>query len=152
MIKEVFSGIIKKQIAESVLLDLPEWFGLEESRKRYIENVVKYPFIAYYVDEEPIGFYSLRPENEKTLDMYVLGVKKKYHGQGYGTKLQEYVFEYAKDNGYQHVMVLTLSKSHTDVHYAKTRDFYHRLGFIDLYETNKIWGEEYPTQIMIKKI
>ena len=152
MIKEVFDDIIKEQIAKSVLLDLPEWFGREESRKRYIENVKKYPFIALYVDMEPVGFYSLREENINTLDMYVLGMKKEYHGKGYGTALQQYVFDWAKTNGYEMVMVLTLSKSHPDIHYAKTRQFYHKQGFVNLYETNKIWGKEYPTQIMIKKL
>jgi len=144
--------IIKEQIAKSVLLDLPEWFGREESRKRYIENVKKYPFIALYVDGEAIGFYSLREENEDTLDMYVLGIKKKHHRKGYGNTLQQFVFKWAKQNGYKTLLVLTLSKTHPDVHYGKTRDFYHKQGFVDLYETNKIWGEEYPTQIMIKKL
>ena len=152
MIKEVFNDIIKEQIAKSVLLDLPEWFGREESRKKYIENVKKYPFITFYVEDDPIGFYSLREENENTLDMYVLGIKKQYHGVGYGAQLQQYVFEWAKKNGYKRVMVLTLSKSHPDIHYANTRLFYQDQGFVDLYETKKIWGEEYPTQIMIKKL
>ena len=152
MIKEVIDDIIKEQIAKSVLLDLPEWFGREESRKRYIENVKKYPFIVLYVDEEPIGFYSLREENEHTLDMYVLGIKKEYHRKGYGSTLQQYVFEWAKKNGYKRVMVLTLSKSHPDIHYANTRLFYQDQGFVDLYETKKIWGEEYPTQILIKTL
>ena len=76
MIKEVIDDIIKEQIAKSVLLDLPEWFGREESRKKYIENVKKYPFITFYVEDDLIGFYSLREENENTLDMYVLVIKK----------------------------------------------------------------------------
>lgn len=152
MIKEEFSDIIKEQICESVLRDLPEWFGIEEATKHYIQEVKKYPFIAIYENQEAIGFYSLREENKDTLDMYVLGIKKQYHGKGFGTALQEYVFKWAKQRGYTYVMVLTLSKSHKDIGYSLTRDFYHKLGFVDLYESSKIWDEKNPTQIMVKKL
>ena len=67
----------KQEIAKKVLRDLPEWFGIEESTKEYIENVVKYTFIAAYIDNEVVGFYSLRHENKDTLDMYVLGATGK---------------------------------------------------------------------------
>lgn len=152
MIKIINNDIMKSQICESVLRDLPEWFGREESLKKYIENSKKYPMVALFEEGEAIGFYSLRQENETTLDMYVLGLKKKYHGRGFGKVLQDYVTEWAKEQGYAYLMVLTLSKSHGDKGYAKTREFYHRCGFVDIYETNKIWTEEYPTQIMVKKL
>ena len=95
---------------------------------------------------------SLREENKDTLDMYVLGIIKKYHHMGFGTILQEYVNEYAKRQGYSYVMVLTLSASHKDLGYALTRDFYHKCGFTDIYESDQIWDKANPTQIMIKKL
>ncbi len=152
MIKEITDVLLKQSICEEVLRDLPEWFGIEESTKQYIADVANYPFIAMYEDNDVVGFYSLREENKDTLDMFVLGTKKKYHGLGYGTKLQEYVFEYALKHNYKYCMVLTLSKAHKDKGYALTRDFYHKMGFVDVYESNKIWDESNPTQIMIKRI
>ena len=144
---------IKQKVCREVLRDLPEWFGIEEATQHYIDSVVKYPFITAYNDNnEVMGFYSIREENTNTLDMYVLGVKKLYHNQGIGTLLQDFVYKYAKDKGYKYLLVLTLSKSHSDKGYALTRDFYHKYGFIDIYESNKIWGKENPTQIMIKVI
>ena len=143
---------VKQAICEDVLRDLPEWFGIEESTKHYIDEVAKYPFIAVYIGNRAIGFYSLREENKDTLDMYVLGLKKKYHNKGIGMKLQDYVNNYAREMGYQYVMVLTLSASHKDKGYSLTRDFYHKCGFIDIYESNKIWDENNPTQIMVKRL
>ena len=84
--------------------------------------------------------------------MYVLGIKKKYHNQGIGTKLQDYVAQYAKKRNYKYLMVLTLSSAHKDPNYKLTRNFYHKYGFIDIYESDKIWDKQNPTQIMIKKI
>ena len=149
---EIANNDLKQEICRNVLRDLPEWFGIEEATEYYINAVTKYPFIAVYIDNEAIGFYSLREENSDTLDMYVLGIKKKYHHQGIGTKLQSYVEEYAKTKGYKYLMVLTLSSSHKDLNYKLTRDFYHKYGFVDIFESNKIWDESNPTQIMIKKI
>ncbi len=144
---------IKQKVCSEVLRDLPEWFGIEEATKHYIDSVVNYPFITAYNDSnEVMGFYSIREENKATLDMHVLGVKKKYHNQGVGTVLQNYIYEYAKDKGYKYLLVLTLSKSHSDKGYALTRDFYHKNGFIDIYENDKIWGKSSPTQIMIRSI
>ncbi len=152
MIKEIKDKIIKQQICKEVLHDLPEWFGIEEATNHYIKTVKDQVFFAAYDNDDIVGFYSLREENADTIDMYVLGIKKKYHGQGYGTKLQERVFKYALEHKYQYAMVLTLSKSHSDIGYSKTRDFYHKMGFIDIYESNKIWDEHNPTQIMIKRL
>lgn len=152
MIKEIRNNDIKQTICKSVLLDLPEWFGIEEARRHYIDEVVNYPFIALFVGDKAVGFYSLREENSNVLDMYVLGILKEYHGKGLGRKLQEYVNEYAKKNGYSYVMVLTLSEKHPDIGYKMTRDFYHKMEFIDMFQSNKIWDKNNPTQIMIKKL
>lgn len=35
---------LKEQIAETVLKDLPEWFGLPDSTKEYVEKVEICPF------------------------------------------------------------------------------------------------------------
>ncbi len=150
MIKQITDNVKKQNICKEILKDLPEWFGIQESTQAYIDAVVNYPFIAYYDGEEAIGFYSLREENEQTLDMYVLGIKKRYHNKGIGTKLQHYVFDYARDKGYTQCIVLTLSNKHKDSGYALTRKFYHKMGFSDLYESDKIWDEFNPTQIMVK--
>lgn len=143
---------LKQTICADVLQDLPEWFGIEESTKQYIDEVVKHSFMALYESDEAIGFYSLREENKDVLDMYVLGIKKRCHGKGLGTILQNHVNEYAKNLGYSYVMVLTLSDKHSDKGYKMTRDFYHKNGFIDIYESDKIWDKNNPTQIMIKKL
>jgi len=107
MIKEIKDNELKKNICTEVLRDLPEWFGLEDSLLEYVKNVTKYPFFVSYLDGEVVGFYSLREENKSCLDMYVLGIKKKYHGLGYGTLLQDYVTKYAINKGYDYLMVLT---------------------------------------------
>ncbi len=149
-IKEIQNNDFKSKIAKKVLYDLEEWFGLPESTKEYINNVQKYPFFAALVDDEFVGFYSVRPENEHVLDMYVLGVLKKYHRKKIGSALQQYANNYAKENNYKHLMVLTLAEKAKDANYLKTRNFYLKEGFIDFYQNDDIFDSFNPCQIMIK--
>ena len=149
---EITDNNIKQTIAKTILQDLPEWFGIEESTKHYVDTVIKYPFVAAYDNDNPVGFYSLRPENEDVLDMYVLGVLKKYHGTGVGTALQEYVDVYAKDHDYKYLMVLTLAEKKQNREYLLTRKFYLKMGFTDFYQNDDIFDKHNPCQIMIKKI
>ena len=152
IIREIHKPQVKQTIAAKILLDLPEWFGIEESTKEYIENVAKYPFVAAFDESEPIGFYSLREENKDVLDMYVLGVLKKYHKKGVGTLLQKYVDEYAKNHQYKYMMVLTLAEKVQNKEYLLTRNFYLKMNFTDFFQNDSIFDEFNPCQIMIKQL
>jgi len=66
----------KEKIAESVLLDLPEWFGLPESTREYIEKSPNMPFWAAMEGENPRGFIVLKETSPHTAEIYVMGVKK----------------------------------------------------------------------------
>ncbi len=151
-IKEIKDNTLKQEITRKVLRDLPEWFGIEESTKEYIDKVVNYPFIAAYIKGEVAGFYSLREENKDTLDMYVLGVLKKYHNKGVGTKLQEYVNDYAKVKKYKYMMVITLAEKSNNYEYSLTRKFYLKMGFVDFYQNDDIFDSNNPAQILIKEV
>ncbi|MFW5794720.1 MAG: GNAT family N-acetyltransferase [Bacillota bacterium] len=151
-IKEIEDSKLKQEIAEKVLRDLPDWFGIEEATKEYIDKVRKYPFIACYINDLAVGFYSLREENKNVLDMYVLGVLKKHHQKGVGKALQIYAENYARDKGYKYLMVLTLAKKANNSSYLATRKFYLKMGYIDFYQNDDIFSPEDPCQIMLKTL
>ena len=142
----------KRRITKAVLNDLPEWFGIEEATRDYIDKVALYPFVAAYIEDKAVGFYSIREENTNVLDMYVLGILKKYHHQGLGTKLQTYVNEYAKNKNYKYLMVLTLAEKANDKAYLQTRKFYLAQGFMDFYQNDEIFDKFNPCQIMLKRL
>ena len=48
--------------------------------------------------------------------------------------------------------VKTLSATHPDVHYARTREFYLSIGFIELEEFPELWGSANPCLLMVKAI
>lgn len=151
-IKEIKDEIQKQEIASSILKDLPKWFGLDESTKEYIESVKNYPMFSAFEENQAIGFYSVREENKDVLDMYVLGVIKKYHNKGVGTLLQNYVDNYALEQGYKYLMVLTLAKKANNEEYLQTRNFYLKMNYIDFYQDDNIFDANNPCQIMMKII
>lgn len=151
-IKEIKDNKLKKEIANYILRDLPEWFGIEESTKMYINTVVDYPFIAAYMNFEVVGFYSLRPENNEVLDLYVLGVLKRFHRQGVGSNLEKYAERYAIEHNYKYLMVITLADKANNYEYRLTRIFYLKNGFIDFYQNDNIFDKNNPAQILIKSL
>lgn len=112
VIKEIIDKKEKEQISKEVLYDLPEWFGLPESTKEYIKNSQDKPFLACYADNEVAGFIVLNATSKDTADIFVMGIKKKFHRMGIGTKLNTEFENMAKDLGYSYSQVKTVKMGH----------------------------------------
>ena len=63
----------RSRIAEAVLRDLPEWFGIEESTRRYIEDAATLPTL---VVEPDLGFLCLKQHTPAAAELYVMGVRR----------------------------------------------------------------------------
>ena len=66
----------KENIARTVLEQLPEWFGLPDSTKEYIENSKNMPFWVCLDGEDPVGFIALKETSTATAEIYVMGILK----------------------------------------------------------------------------
>lgn len=149
-IKEVIDNESKKQIIKSILYDLPDWFGIPESTEEYILEGSQLPTFAAYIENEGIGFITVKRTNENELELFVLGIKRKYHRLGIGKKLFESVIEFAKENKYREIRVMTVDESFKPFNepYDNTRKFYYSLGFKKIKVDNEIWGSSCPCLIM----
>jgi len=140
----------KSEICESVTRSLPDWFGIESSILDYIEGVKNRYFLSVKVGEIPVGFISIEDHNEYTSEVYVLGIVEELHGRGIGKRLFERVEEKLSREGKKFLTVKTLSDSHPDEGYKKTRGFYSSIGFYPLEEFEDLWDEENPCLLMVK--
>ncbi|HOT31267.1 MAG TPA: GNAT family N-acetyltransferase [Petrotogaceae bacterium] len=140
----------KQIITADILKKLPQWFGIDSAINDYVSGVKETVFLAAYDDEKPVGFISIKSNNEYTAEIYVMGIEKPYHRKGIGTILIEKAQLFLKNNGYRFLMVKTLGESCDYEFYARTRMFYKKCGFFPLQEIKEIWGEENPCLIMIK--
>ena len=149
IIKKIIDKKEKEIISKEVLYDLPEWFGLPESTKEYIEDSQDKPFLACYADNEVAGFIVLNATSKDTADIFVMGIKKKFHRMRIGTKLNTEFENMAKSLGYSYSQVKTVKMGHYK-EYDITNEFYIAMGYKELECFPTLWDEWKPCQIYIK--
>ncbi len=140
----------KAEIVSEVLLDLPDWFGLPESTKTYIDDSRRLPLWVARKGEEIIGFISLTESSPETGDIHCMGIKKAYHRKGIGSQLYLVLEKYAKEK-YKYLQVKTVDEGHY-VGYDQTVSFYKAVGFAKLEVFPTLWDEWNPCLIMIKSL
>ena len=151
-IKRINNSQECSRICEEVILSLPGWFGLEEANKEYIEKVANTTFYAAYLSDKVVGFFSIISHFPQTSEIYVCGILSEYHRLGIGKKLLKVIEKDLKKKGVIFLTVKTLSASHPDKSYAKTRKFYEAVGFVPLEEFKELWGKENPCLFMVKEL
>ena len=141
----------KRAIAREVLSDLPEWFGIPESTEEYIRESGDMPFFAAAEGENVLGFMALKETSPFTCEIYVCGVKKRFHRQGAGSALFAAFAAFARERGYRFVQVKTVAAGHYP-EYDATRLFYERLGFVALEVFPTLWDERNPCLVMVRTL
>lgn len=149
---QVNDNDLKKKITEDILRDIPHWFAYEDSIIKYINTMDDKGFFVSTDKDEYIGFFSINYLNDDVADLYVLGIKKDCHRKKIGTKIFNHVQKHLIDCGYKYITVQTLSSKSTDEYYARTRKFYHKMGFVEAYENEKVYDENNPFLLMVKHI
>ena len=140
----------KTAITKKIMHSLPAWFSPPEDIERKAVIHREYPFFAAFDESAPVGFIALKIHNRHTADIYNLGVLEPYHRKGIGRKLIEAAEKFCVDNDYQFLTVKTLDSSAEYEPYARTRTFYHKMGFIPLEVFTTFWNEENPCLFMVK--
>ena len=151
IVKEIFDSKEKERISREVLYDLPEWFGIPESTQAYICDSQSKPFVACFADDEVAGFIVMNATSEDCADIYVMGVKKKFHHMGVGTMLNEAFEVMARERGYTYSQVKTVKRGCYE-EYDITNSFYESIGYKELECFPTLWDERNPCQIYIKYI
>jgi N-acetylglutamate synthase-like GNAT family acetyltransferase len=145
---------IKKTIefekAFLIAQSLPEYFnegGLNQIKEDLPIQIV----FGAYEDDNLLAFISYNEINEQTVELSWLAVKEDKQRKGVGTKL---VRESLKEIGqaYDLCQVKTLAETVEDEGYARTRNFYNKLGFIpiEIIDPFPGWDAGNPCQIMVK--
>lgn len=138
----------RQAIACEVLLDLPEWFGIPESTEEYIRESAHMPFFAAMDEDEIVGFMVLKETSPFTCEIYVTGVKKRFHRRGAGSAMFAEFCRYARQRGYRFAQVKTVAAG-CYPEYDATRRFYEHLGFAALEVFPTLWDESNPCLVMV---
>lgn len=81
-ILEILNASHKKCIARYILEALPEWFGLPDSRKEYIQDSADNRFFCAYIGEQPVGFLCLKQTGKDTVELAVMGGTERVSSSG----------------------------------------------------------------------
>jgi len=147
---EISEPAERSRIAEAVLRDLPEWFGIEESTRQYIEAAATLPTL---VVEPDAGFLCLKQHTPQAVEIYVMGVRREQHRKGIGRALIAAAESWCRVRGIPYLHVKTLGPSRPDPGgYDATRAFYEAVGFVALEELHGLWDENNPTLVLVKDV
>ena len=148
VIERIESAEEKRIIARKVLESLHDWFEVDASREKYIEESADQIFIAASSGDDHIGFLCLKQTGRETVELAVMGVIREYHRSGIGRCLFEKAREIAKEEGYLFMQVKTVQMGvYKD--YDITNRFYRACGFKEFEVIREIWGEANPCQIYV---
>lgn len=159
-IQEITAQEEKSEICGRILRALPDWFGIPESIDEYVAGVADKPFYAVFssADEsaeakvDAVGFVSIKIHNAHTAEIYVMGILAEYHGRGLGRKIVAVCEDFCRTRGMEFLTVKTLSETHPDIFYKKTRLFYEAMGFKPLEVFPLLWDECNPCLFLTKYI
>jgi GNAT superfamily N-acetyltransferase len=138
---------------ERLLRALPDWFGIEESLRDYVEDARGKPtYLAIGgSDHAVLGALVATTHNPLSAEMHLLAVNPEHHRRGVGRAL---VMAFEADmaaSGLRLVQVKTQGPSRPDEGYEKTLAFYLAMGYIPLEELHGIWAEN-PCLILVKPL
>lgn len=131
---------------------VPEWFGRPESNAEYVEAArTKETWTVRGTDGSVVGVTLVDRHFPHVAEIHLTVVDRAVHGRGVGTAMLAAIEADAVGRGVRLLEVKTLGPSHPDPHYARTRHFYEKVGFLPLEETD-LWGEGTPCLIMVKPL
>ena len=139
----------RSRVAEAVLRDLPDWFGIEEATRTYIEDAAALPTFAV---EPDLGFLCLKQHTPRAAELYVMGVRPEQHRRGIGRALVAEAESWCRAHGVRYLQVKTLGPSRPDPGYDATRMFYEAVGFVAIEELHGLWSHDNPTLILLKEV
>jgi ribosomal protein S18 acetylase RimI-like enzyme len=142
----------QSSVCVPILQMLPDWFGIEAAILDYEREIEHLPTFLAKADGQVLGFLSLKQHNPFSAEIYVMAVRPDSHRSGIGRALVEAAEVHARGLGAEYMQVKTLGPSRADEGYARTRAFYEAMGFRPLEEFKKIWDENNPCLVMVKRL
>jgi GNAT superfamily N-acetyltransferase len=136
-------------VCAPILAALPEWFGYPQAVAQYLRDIEVMPTLLARLNGKVVGFLNLKTHSAYAAEVNVMGVLVEYHRHGVGKALLQAAIQYLRGLGVEYLQVKTLSPSHPDEGYKRTRAFYQACGFRPLEEMPDFWDEANPCLQMV---
>ena len=151
MIVQIHDKDEKRKTARMILEALKEWFEVDESREKYINDCADWIFFAAKEDGKYVGFLCLQETGKDTVELAVMGVLKEWHRNHIGRQLLEEAKKTASAEGYSFMQVKTVQMGkYPD--YDRTNLFYIGCGFKEFEVLPLYWDIDNPCQIYVMSL
>ncbi len=102
--------------------------------------------------ENVIGFLTVKMHFPQSAEIHCMAIHPDYHRQGIGRQLIQELENHLLSQDVKLLQVKTVSEARECPAYAKTRDFYHSVGFVPLEVFPTMWDESNPCLVMVKPL
>jgi ribosomal protein S18 acetylase RimI-like enzyme len=140
------------QLCAEILETLPDWFGLQEANAGYRAVAERSRCVVASVGGADVGLLTVVVHSEHAAEVYLMAVRPELHRRGIGTAMLRRLERDLAAEGVELLQVKTLSDSHPDPGYARTRAFYSGYGFRRLEELPDLWDPANPALIFVKPV
>lgn len=117
----------------------------------YAHDTARCPTFALTKAEELVAFISLRQHFAHAWEIQCVAVHAQHRTQGLGSRLLRHAEAWLGQQGATLLQVKTIAASFANSHYAETREFYRRRGFLPLEVFSELWPG-YPCLQLIKAL
>jgi GNAT superfamily N-acetyltransferase len=135
-----------------VLYSLPDWFGMEESNRAYIDSLRTSPGAVATEGDVIVGFIALVRHTDDSYEINVMAVPEDRHRRGIGSALVDWAENWCRERSIPWLHVKTRGPSTPDPGYERTRRFYLAQGYAPLFESLALWGPENAALVLVKHI
>jgi ribosomal protein S18 acetylase RimI-like enzyme len=139
-------------VCRRILAALPTWFGIPASVMDYVSAAERNPTVVGSYGDTDVGLATIVRHSDYAAEVYVMGVLPEYHRRGVGRALLRHAEAALTADGIEFLQVKTLSASHPDEGYRKTRAFYLAYGFRPLQEFPTLWSPDQPALLLVKTV
>jgi GNAT superfamily N-acetyltransferase len=137
---------------EAVLRSVPEWFGIESALLKYAQDVRTMPTFVAIQDQKTVGFLTIKIHFPTSAEVHCLALRQELHNKGIGRALVASAERWLVQQEMKFLQVKTLGAADPSKHYAFTRQFYGKVGFVPLEEFPNFWDSNAPCMILIKQL
>jgi GNAT superfamily N-acetyltransferase len=133
----------------AVISSLPDWFGYPAALDDIAAAVRSQAGFVALEDGEVVGFVTLRPYSDESLEITYLAVRADRRRGGRGRSLLHAVKGFAHSGEFAVVSLLTLGPESGSSHYAETVEFYVASGFWRVKEIHIAEWRGAPSLVMV---
>lgn len=112
---------------------------IEKIIKKYNEKAQRLACYTIYKNNKSIGDFQIYDNLDGGINIVWIGIKESYRGNGYATKVLNYLIKTSKEQGYKYMDLEVPGKS------PDAKHIYEKLGFREVYvidtpEEDELWG------------